>query len=566
MSVFEAQAHAGHMLQKCWMEDKVRQRAERVAPHYLFTEGDKKHREGWCSACQTWVDCSPKEMEQMNRWKEMGEFETDEEPEFIPETLNQYEFDRSYTGESCHNDTGFCPECGAKVRFRSIAKGYRSLKDRFFLIVYGKSAIDPQNTVVCVGYDIRVEWRKMDSYYPEVPLEMEPREVCVFMPGEGGKRYVHLDSYMYGTYWASRKSCHSGWGPGIMGTRVQMALDNQSFYEAVSGTPFEVPTLPGSDVWNTQEGSWYDRITVMERIAKYPCIEYLYRLGMNDIAGDVMDGSIGNRINRKGKTAQQVLRLTGDEWGEVKGKKLNLTPDALDVHRMARRRKLRMNMELISWCGHRRGWAELFRVLINCFPGINPVPMLKYCRKHEVGLKEYVDHVQFMTALGMGPESVFLYPKDFHACHTELARRVAGIADLSNNGKILSRIQTGEMDEYFFAAAGLVMRPAFNAQEITSEGNALSHCVGGYVNRYASGETNICFLRDETAPSKPRYTVEFAKNGRLVQCRGYGNDMGQTARAQKEADQERLELFWRTFDMYRADLKRMKQKARRKAA
>lgn len=351
-----------------------------------------------------------------------------------------------------------------------------------------------------------------------------------------------------------------------MGTRVQMVLDNQSFYEAVSGTPFEAPTWPGSDVWNTQEGSWYDRITVMERIAKYPCIEYLYRLGMHDIAGDVMGGSIGNRINRKGKTAQQVLRLTGDEWGEVKGKKLNLTPDALDVHRMARRRKLRMNMELISWCGHRRGWEGLFRVLIDCFPGINPVPMLKYCRKHEVGLKEYVDHVQFMTALGMGPESVFLYPKDFHACHTELARRVAGIADLSNNGKILSRIQTGEMDEYFFAAAGLVMRPAFNAQEITSEGNALSHCVGGYVNRYASGETNICFLRDETAPSKPRYTVEFAKNGRLVQCRGYGNDMGQAAKAQKEADQERLELFWRTFDMYRADLKRMKQKARRKAA
>lgn len=61
--MFEAQAHAGHMLQKCWMEDKVRQRAERAAPHYLFTEGDKKHREGWCSACQTWVDCSPKEME-----------------------------------------------------------------------------------------------------------------------------------------------------------------------------------------------------------------------------------------------------------------------------------------------------------------------------------------------------------------------------------------------------------------------------------------------------------------------------------------------------------------------
>ena len=408
----------------------------------------------------------------------------------------------------------------------------------------------------------------MDPMSPDVPVEIRPQEICVFKSGEGGERFIWEDSWMYGAGWRHRKECKSGYAPGLFGSQIQSVLDNYSFIDAVRGTPFEKAVESGSAIWNTRVGEWYDRISIMNGLSKYPCIEYLIKMGMDEIAEAVLEGTIGNRINRKGKTAQQVLRLTGDEWGEVKGKKLTLTPDALDVHRIARQRKWRMNMELISWCGSCMGWAEQVKKIAAHMPSANTVKMLKYCRRKGVNLKDYADHIVFMRNLGMdAQDGEFLYPRDFSECHAELARRVENAKDVADSGAIIARIMEGELDEYFFSAAGFTLRPAFTASEIAAEGKALKHCVGGYVDRYAAGGTNICFLRNEEEPNKPRYTVEFGKTGALIQCRGYGNDMGKDAQEQKRRDAKRLELFWRLHEMYRKDLKVMKKKeARRKAA
>lgn len=561
MSFIEAMAHAGEYISSTWMEENIRPVAEQAMPHYLFTEGDEKHRMGWCSACERWVDASPARLQ-----SSIIEPEDEEYPPFVPMVTEDWKFRRMFEkGRSLHNRTGYCPDCGARVTFRGMWRGHRSLEDKRFLIRYEKSRIDPKNTVVCIGYRVCTEWREMDPQAPSVPIEIRPQEVCIFKSGEGGERFIWQESWTYGEGWVHRKECKSGYAPGLFGAQVQSVLDNYSFIDTVRGTPFEKPVESGSAIWDTQTAEYYDRISIMGSLAKYPCVEYLFKMGMDDIANDTLKGRIGSRINRKGKTARDVLRLTGDEWGEVKGKKLRLTPDALDVHRMARKMKLRMNMELIDWCGRRRGAAGACRVIFNAWPGYDPVKMLKYCRKKGISLKDYADHVGFMKKLGMtAQDTEFLFPRDFQGCHMELARRIGDLADLDTDLRISLRIEGGEMDEYFFSAAGLTIRPAFSAKEITAEGNALKHCVGGYVKRYAEGETNICFLRDDNAPNKPRYTVEFSKSGVMLQCRGYGNDMGEEARAQKQADAARLALFWRLHEMYRKDLKTMKKKQKAK--
>lgn len=58
--------------------------------------------------------------------------------------------------------------------------------------------------------------------------------------------------------------------------------------------------------------------------------------------------------------------------------------------------------------------------------------------------------------------------------------------------------------------------------DITVEGNALSHCVGGYVREHANGNTNILFLRKNGAENVPFYTVE-VKDNRLIQIHGSHN-------------------------------------------
>jgi len=58
--------------------------------------------------------------------------------------------------------------------------------------------------------------------------------------------------------------------------------------------------------------------------------------------------------------------------------------------------------------------------------------------------------------------------------------------------------------------------------EITAEGTALRHCVGGYIHNHASGQTNILFLRKKDMESTPFYTIE-VRSDHVVQLHGMAN-------------------------------------------
>lgn len=61
-----------------------------------------------------------------------------------------------------------------------------------------------------------------------------------------------------------------------------------------------------------------------------------------------------------------------------------------------------------------------------------------------------------------------------------------------------------------------------NLAEIVKEGNDLRHCVGGYTDRHALGETNILFLRKKGQENTSWYTIE-VKDNIVVQIHGKCN-------------------------------------------
>ena len=62
-----------------------------------------------------------------------------------------------------------------------------------------------------------------------------------------------------------------------------------------------------------------------------------------------------------------------------------------------------------------------------------------------------------------------------------------------------------------------------NLSDITTEGQALSHCVGGYLENHARGNTNILFLRRTDFPNSPFYTIEVSNDDYIVQIHGKCN-------------------------------------------
>lgn len=88
----------------------------------------------------------------------------------------------------------------------------------------------------------------------------------------------------------------------------------------------------------------------------------------------------------------------------------------------------------------------------------------------------------------------------------------------------LFKQQYQRLKQYSFAWGGLLIRPCKTQAELTAEGEKLSHCVGGYAKAVAKGEKAVFFIRKETAPNKPWYTLELnEKELRVVQNRGKKN-------------------------------------------
>ena len=59
--------------------------------------------------------------------------------------------------------------------------------------------------------------------------------------------------------------------------------------------------------------------------------------------------------------------------------------------------------------------------------------------------------------------------------------------------------------------------------DLSKEGSALVHCVGGYINRVLKGSTNILFIRKNEALEKSLFTVEMSNSGVIEQIHGYRN-------------------------------------------
>lgn len=74
-----------------------------------------------------------------------------------------------------------------------------------------------------------------------------------------------------------------------------------------------------------------------------------------------------------------------------------------------------------------------------------------------------------------------------------------------------------KLDRFSYSKGDLLIRPAHSPSELTEEGITLHHCVGGYADRMASGETAIYFIRLVDYPDCPYYTLEL-KDKKVIQC------------------------------------------------
>jgi hypothetical protein len=128
-----------------------------------------------------------------------------------------------------------------------------------------------------------------------------------------------------------------------------------------------------------------------------------------------------------------------------------------------------------------------------------------------------------------------MFPKDLHESHQRATEEIAEIQRIENekkmhekNAAIMKDFETA-VKKYLknqIIDGGLIFRICQTPQELTAEGNALHHCVGGYADRVAAKTCLIFFIRAANQPDKPYYTLEVnPRTNNIVQLRGFSNRM-----------------------------------------
>lgn len=492
-----------------------------------------------------------------------------------------------FTGH--HGQHYACPVCGARAEFRYEAKGHRYVYDEFVLYEWRRSVLDAE------AVTLTATWVSRDSTYGHAPhlalLRTNTTALYVFRPGRAVtvyKQQTHWGLNGRDTHWVRLDAiCPEHTKTGKQGG-ADIVVDRLEFKNALAGTRIGrvFDALRGaSDRWDDLE------LMAIANCASRPWLEYLAKCGQAPLAADLLrEPHISRDVipNQRARNPRELLGLTAGQWGEIKRDGIELKAQTLSMLHLLTRldigpvkvadaRALRMASanEILRLLPKRGKWGgETLGDMVRLLPDKLRRKIIRRCIREHSNIQEWIDYYSQLRELGevslYGPkpkanysdhrpfapdaDPALLLPKDVHAMHQRMTERLDMLRNEARikaaealrtkfEGEILPKLKR----RYDFQAEGLVLRPYAGAAEVIAEGSALSICIGSYAERYMRGDTVICCLRKADAPDKPWRAVEFdARNGRLLQDRGFKNDVGKYAIPPET--NALLERFWRAFD------------------
>jgi DNA-directed RNA polymerase subunit RPC12/RpoP len=477
------------------LSQEIKTYAEEVVfkgSRYIFTRRLGKHQYGYCTYCKK-------------------EFKTD---------------------GLKHNQEALCPECGSSCIIKGSGMGRGKMVDEGYFVYYEKSLIVPEAIVARGIYAVR----DYTGDYQKVKTQYKVIAFYVFKMGQSImlKRSAYYSSYTKGKIEAGQYEKAAKIYSLVCKDHlsyIHSDYSRESIADAVKGTPFQYSTW---DNYNYQ-----DMTPFFDLYAKYPCIEYLTKLGFGNLVAEKLGGrpTLG-AVNWKGKDLFKVLRISKQEFNEIR----QLTPPIdfyfLKVLHTSKKEKWDLSISEISKIVETIG-SYHFDDLVKVTSYSSIKKALGYLDKQftkdskvttngrwrfynfENALTDYRDYLNdcIDLELDLTYERV-LFPKNLYKAHQKTIQQRKLKTDEIINKKILIRAQN--LQKYCFEHQGLFIRPAASFQELINEGKALKHCVGTYAENYAKGNTAILFIRKISNPDQSFYTVEL-RGKHISQIRGLKN-------------------------------------------
>ena len=298
--------------------------------------------------------------------------------------------------------------------------------------------------------------------------------------------------------------------------------------EALSGTAMQYADLEGY----LEEGGYRNAIYFLEYHAKYPVIEFLWKTGYRNIVHNRIFGM--DRENRNAilwerkklkecfKFPLRILKLMPpEEWklddvkrvndiwerygGKITDTEIQLVLESkVDIQLWSRATQYANAGRILKYIKNQTDKRE------------EKNPDRRIISQNDTA-QAYRDYLQECEQLHFDlHDKEILFPKDLTAAHNRTMEQVKFERNKADQEKFQKAVE--KLEKFAWSEGEFFIRPAREQMELTAEGKALHHCVGGYIKRMAEGETAIFFLRKANEPDKPFYTLELQKK-RVIQCR-----------------------------------------------
>lgn len=429
------------------------------------------------------------------------------------------------TGCFKHGSRVNCPVCESACKVRASGRGRKTMIDDAYFVFYEKSAINPEAITargIYVVRDYRFDFRKTET-------EFATKAMYLFEPGNSMAyhRYLYYSEtkgMCYVGNWDRTKTVRSENNSSMANKASYCSYD--SIKKTVKGTPFQYST------WETYKDG--DMVQFFDLFSKYPCIEYLTKLGFSELVSAKLHGHhTYSAVNWNGKSPLQVLRVSKQELHELKSSGIKIGPLALKLFQISRKDKSNLSFreiyEIVQTYGsHLKDLQKIlkFTTLRRVHNYIQKQHTKKYGNRKYGNMAYQVlhtwrDYLADCIDLEMDvTQDNILFPSDLDKAHQDTLVKIKHLENQMLDMKIQRRMSV--LHKYCFEAFGLIIRPALSTKELIQEGNALSHCVGRYAKDYASGKTNILVIRKAEALDKPFYTMEVRGN-KIMQTQGFKN-------------------------------------------
>ena len=465
-----------------------------------------------------------------------------------------------------NNEKGNCPMCGSPVTFKAKGKlAAQNRDERWFAYV------DPQEEGFVFRYFHAVRNLRNEQYIKQcldkVPVTEYINEYSrAFYTFPKGKPIS--DSYEWTTYKSSGKTrwCHDEGKICCM----ECILYPGNLPQAWEHTPMKYSALEvlARNV-PTQSARYEDGIN---RYLEFPKLEWICKMGLNQIAIEIINGryhgSVG-KIKFSGETIYDILGLNKVNTRilqEIDGNdyELRLLQVAQQIGIRFTPEQLReyyetfeCNTDLMKATKQKVSLHKMVKYITKeseNYPigergGCWQYSYMRYTEREDPRIErkrncahDWLEYLKWCEALKYDLDNMFIYmPKNFKKVHDRTAQEYQALQDKKAAAekkrqealarKRMEKIKkdmeelfekNGETDAFKIKGNGLVIVVPKSGDEIKAEGEKLHHCVGGYVDRVARGETNIFFVRKSVEPDVPYFTMEF-KNNKIIQCRGSHN-------------------------------------------